>query len=193
MLFRVLGWWKQRSSMPILRRFFILFFLTLWSKQSITLTKLGGNGFGFICQLFMVTTLSWNGDGFGVVYVNKPVRFSNERISGSMDWLPYMEECNNCLIDAELEDIRYTRCRLTWTTRQYNNDTILRKLDRVLANDRWMVDFSNSEVEFLPSGASDHSPMIVRTRVDFKCKGRPFKFFNFWLECEAFELAVRKA
>ncbi|KAA8521347.1 hypothetical protein F0562_012015 [Nyssa sinensis] len=121
------------------------------------------------------------------------VQFSNERIGGSTDWPPCMEECNNCLINAELEDLKYTSFHLTWTNCQYDNDTILRKLDRVLANDRWMVDFSNSEVKFLPSSVSDHSPMIVRTRVDVKCKGRSFKFFNFWLECEAFEPAVRKA
>jgi endonuclease/exonuclease/phosphatase family metal-dependent hydrolase len=38
----------------------------------------------------------------------------------------------------------------------------MRKLDRVLVNEKWNLNFPLSEARFLPSGMSDHSPMVVK-------------------------------
>jgi hypothetical protein len=38
----------------------------------------------------------------------------------------------------------------------------MRKLDRVLVNEKWNLKFPLLEARFLPSGMSDHSPMVVK-------------------------------
>ena len=38
----------------------------------------------------------------------------------------------------------------------------MRKLDRVLVNEKWNMNFPLSEARFFPSGMSDHSPIVVK-------------------------------
>ncbi|KAK2655477.1 hypothetical protein Ddye_008529 [Dipteronia dyeriana] len=72
-----------------------------------------------------------------------------------------MEEFDNCLQSAELDDLRFSGFLYTWCNKR-SNGCIFKKLDRVLVNKEWMAKFEHSEAFFLPSSISDHSPSLVK-------------------------------
>lgn len=89
------------------------------------------------------------------------IRRRNERVGGSLEWPNWMNSLEECVIQAELFDLRFGGKFFTWSNRR-DEGPILRKIDRVLVNADWEGVFSGSEAQFLPSGVSDHSPMIIK-------------------------------
>ncbi|KAK2642297.1 hypothetical protein Ddye_024060 [Dipteronia dyeriana] len=67
-----------------------------------------------------------------------------------------MEEFDNCLQFAELDDLRFSGFLHTWCYKR-SNGCISKKLDRVLVNKEWMAKFEHSEAFFLPPSISDHN------------------------------------
>jgi hypothetical protein len=65
----------------------------------------------------------------------------------------------------------------TWTN-HYPENLIMRKLDRVLVNEKWNLNFPLSEARFLPTGMSDRSPMVVKVTSNDQNIKKPFKFYN---------------
>jgi endonuclease/exonuclease/phosphatase family metal-dependent hydrolase len=57
---------------------------------------------------------------------------------------------------AKMEDLKFMGWLYTWSNRRPENP-ILRKLDRVLVNETWMIRVVISVL--LPQGISDHSPV----------------------------------
>ncbi|XP_056162531.1 uncharacterized protein LOC130136281 [Syzygium oleosum] len=106
------------------------------------------------------------------------IRDSDDRVGSSTPWIPAFDDLKECLNQAGLEDLRYVGCRYTWSHSSGANRK-MRKIDRVLTNDIWSQIFSYSEANFLPSGISDHSPMVIKI-VPPPTSNKPFKFFNFW-------------
>lgn len=47
-------------------------------------------------------------------------------------------------------------------------------------------------VEYLSSGLSDHSPLVIRGDIQIRQGGRPFKFFNYMAEHQDFGQVVRE-
>jgi len=68
----------------------------------------------------------------------------------------------------------------------------MRKLDRVLVNEKWNLNFPLSKARFLPSGMSDHSPMVVKVIGNDQNIKKPFKFFNMWMDHDEFMPLVKK-
>jgi len=56
----------------------------------------------------------------------------------------------------------------------------------VLANVAWMGLYSNTQVEFLEAGVSDHSASVIFAGKLKSSGPRPFKYFNYWSENENF-------
>ncbi|XVE49038.1 hypothetical protein DITRI_Ditri01bG0049900 [Diplodiscus trichospermus] len=67
----------------------------------------------------------------------------------------------------------------TWSNKQHEG-FIAKKLDRVLVNEEWLSTFSNSRVDFLPPGISDHCPAFIQLCHKEFSPPKLFKFFNFW-------------
>lgn len=82
------------------------------------------------------------------------------------------------LIDLELKG-----CSYTWTSNPRNREVTKEKLDRVLANLPWLMDFSNVMAIALPVISSDHSSILLHLLP--KAKSGPM--FNF----EAFGPSTR--
>jgi len=118
------------------------------------------------------------------------IRDPSDRFGGSNAWPPSFEELNQCLHQAELEDLRYVGLRFTWSTSSGANRK-MRKIDRVLVNNLWSLHFSYSEANFLTSGISDHSPMVVKV-IQPVLRRKPFKFFDFWMEHPSFQAIVNQ-
>jgi hypothetical protein len=68
----------------------------------------------------------------------------------------------------------------------------MRKLDRVLVNEKWNLNFPLLEARFLPSGMSDHSPMMVKVIGNDQNIKKPFRFFDMWMDHDEFMPLVKK-
>jgi hypothetical protein len=111
---------------------------------------------------------------------------SMRRTGGTTSWSGWQNDLNNCVIQACLEDLRFTGSRCIWTNWQCNN-TILKKLDQVLINVKWNCDFTGLETCFLTFGISGHSPILVKMASLLETK-IPFKFFDCWADHPLFSL-----
>jgi len=105
------------------------------------------------------------------------IKDPSDRLGGSNTWLPCFDDFRLCLNQTKLVDLRYVGLRYTWST-SAGSSRKQRKIDRVLVNTKWNIDFSFSEATFLNPGISDHSPMFVRV-INPPSKKKPFKFFDF--------------
>ncbi|XP_060965421.1 uncharacterized protein LOC133034368 [Cannabis sativa] len=94
----------------------------------------------------------------------------------------YYEEVEfiDCIQSCQLEDIKATGCFFTWTNKQQGQDRIFSKIDRVMANQRWLDAYPNAEALFLKEGIYDHSPGILSLFPKWKCGKKPFKYFRMW-------------
>ena len=80
----------------------------------------------------------------------------------------------------------------TWSNRQ-ENDLILKKLDRVLVNNKWKMSFPQSYNVFEAGGCSDHLRCRINLNIDVgeRVKGKkPFKFINAIAEMQEFRPMV---
>ena len=117
------------------------------------------------------------------------VRHGGEKLGGDLTCPNYIDELNNCCYEAELEDLKYSGNFFTWR-KGSGHRYKARKLDRALVNLEWMTKFTAAEAHFLDLGASDHSPIIVKTGMDLHIRKPPFRFFNFWTDFPGFEELV---
>ncbi|XP_039064930.1 uncharacterized protein LOC120210236 [Hibiscus syriacus] len=102
-----------------------------------------------------------------------------------------MVEFNDCLMDLEIHDHPFTGPLFTWSNKQESN-LLARKLDRVLINSQWLIEFPDSAVEFKAQGPSDHCLGTVWTQKSAQVnKPKPFKFFNCWTANEDFLRVVK--
>ena len=76
------------------------------------------------------------------------IRFGYEGCGGSNDWPQYMNDFNDCCIEAELEDLNYTGMQFTWGNNWQDENIIYRKIDRVIVNESWYRHFRFSNASF---------------------------------------------
>jgi hypothetical protein len=77
-------------------------------------------------------------------------------------------------------------CFFTWNNHSEGPRFVARKLDRVLGNEECFCNFGSSNVEFLSSGVSDHSPALISIGSIVSFGPKPFKFYNYWIEHQDF-------
>lgn len=113
------------------------------------------------------------------------IRFRGDRCGGSLAWPGFMDDFNEAILRARLDDLRYIGLFFTWHNCR-SGGHIRRKLDRVLVNSEWLQTFPHAFAEFLPFGVSDHSPAVVHVGVQSPGVRSPFKFFNHWASFDDF-------
>ncbi|GAV92707.1 Exo_endo_phos domain-containing protein/DUF4283 domain-containing protein/zf-CCHC_4 domain-containing protein, partial [Cephalotus follicularis] len=118
-------------------------------------------------------------------------RFSNEHCS-SHRVTKAMEDFNHTIRVAELEDLKSTGLKFTWTNMRSGPAAISKKLDKALGNWQWFKQFGDSYVHVSNQGISDHSPLSIQMMQRVQSAGRPFKFLNFWAEHPGFLDIVRQ-
>nr|AAF63129.1 Similar to reverse transcriptase [Arabidopsis thaliana] len=89
-----------------------------------------------------------------------------------------LEEFQNCLRDSDLVDIPSRGVHYTWSNHQDDNP-IIRKLDRAIANGDWFSSFPSAIAVFELSGVSDHSPCIIILENLPKRSKKCFRYFSF--------------
>ncbi|XP_071739261.1 uncharacterized protein [Rutidosis leptorrhynchoides] len=90
-----------------------------------------------------------------------------------------MREFKDCIEQIRMSDINHTGFQFTWNQRPNMSTGILKKIDRVMANDVFINGFTNAFELFEPYRISDHCPTILRIPSNVVSKPKPFKFCNF--------------
>ncbi|XP_071708278.1 uncharacterized protein [Rutidosis leptorrhynchoides] len=90
-----------------------------------------------------------------------------------------MREFQECVDSIQMIDVNYSGFRFTWNQRPSSNIGLLKKLDRVMANDSFIEKYIDSHVLFQPYRISDHCPAILKIHVASELKRKPFKFSNY--------------
>uniref|UniRef100_A0A2K1R9N2 DUF4283 domain-containing protein n=1 Tax=Populus trichocarpa TaxID=3694 RepID=A0A2K1R9N2_POPTR len=107
------------------------------------------------CPKGLFITISPDYEWIPLKGLNDPIKHSTLR------WLIHQERIALFWFEVKVDDLRYSGMHYTWSN-QCPENLIMRKLDRVLVNEKWNLNFPLSEARFLPSGMSDHSPMVVK-------------------------------
>nr|GEU91407.1 hypothetical protein [Tanacetum cinerariifolium] len=91
-----------------------------------------------------------------------------------------MEDFKDCINLVEAENIRSSGFFYTWTMSLRNPDnSILKKLDRVMVSEGFLMEFEGSHAIFQPFMVSDHSLAILN--IPYSCPKKPksFRFANY--------------
>ncbi|XP_074278175.1 uncharacterized protein LOC141601771 [Silene latifolia] len=90
---------------------------------------------------------------------------------------------NQCLLDCTLEGMHSFGCEHTWTNKQDAETRVWSRLDKVVINSSWLVQYPCTQVNVLPSGISDHSPLLVIVQDNYLPK-KKFSYLNCWEDHE---------
>ena len=96
-----------------------------------------------------------------------------------------MRELNDCLVEAELEDLMYHGSSFTWWNKQ-KRSPIAKKPDRVLVNDLWGDTFSDSTAHFDNPDFSDHACASVSLDPHSARRKKPFRLYSYLLQNDDF-------
>ncbi|XP_052622982.1 uncharacterized protein LOC128128155 [Lactuca sativa] len=103
-----------------------------------------------------------------------------------------VEDFVDCLSFIEVEDLNSYGFQFTWNKTPAGNMGLLKKLDRVMVNLKFISDHPLAYAVFKPYRNSDHCPVILNLPVD-KVKWKPsFRFANFISEKEEFLPLVKE-
>ncbi|KAL8477553.1 hypothetical protein ACS0TY_029736 [Phlomoides rotata] len=87
--------------------------------------------------------------------------FESEKYGGVPKANGCLEAFRNISNELGLFDLGAAGPKHTWTNKRRGPDLILERLDRFLANQKWMSHFANVEVRNLNFYGSDHMPVLL--------------------------------
>ncbi|XP_071740250.1 uncharacterized protein [Rutidosis leptorrhynchoides] len=103
-----------------------------------------------------------------------------------------MREFRDCIENINMVDVNHCGFKYTWNQRPNSSSGIIKKIDRVMANDVFINGYTNAYVTFQPYRTSDHCPAVLRVPVDMEKKVRSFKFSNYIAKKEGFKATVQR-
>ncbi|KAK5813410.1 hypothetical protein PVK06_028860 [Gossypium arboreum] len=104
-----------------------------------------------------------------------------------------MEKFQNTLEEYQLNDVGFTGNWFTWERGNLPERNIQERLDRGVANEKWLLMFSEAKIQHLVHSFSDHYPLLVVTRrEEERQKGNSFKFKAWWTLEDSFVDEVKK-
>ncbi|GAA0170667.1 hypothetical protein LIER_40997 [Lithospermum erythrorhizon] len=99
---------------------------------------------------------------------------------------------DNLWISAVYGDNDYKERKKLWASLIDGTFGVVRKLDRLLCNEKWLV-MHGCEVTIPAASISDHCPIDVCLQNDLKTEPKPFRFFSFWTKHESYNRIIKEA
>ncbi|KAJ0871216.1 putative RNA-directed DNA polymerase [Helianthus annuus] len=90
-----------------------------------------------------------------------------------------MREFHDCVQHTELVDIMGHGLHYTWNQKPKKGIGLLKKIDRVMGNLKFIEMFPEAFVRYHPFRISDHTPCILNMSNSVTMRQKPFKFANF--------------
>ena len=119
--------------------------------------------------------------------------FLNDKVVGSSNIDISMREFIDCVEELEISDVNRTGLQFTWNQKPRGKLGILKKLDRIMANQVFLTDFVGAHAMFQPYRLSDHAPAILCFPMDVKFQPKPFKFANVLVHHDKFKQVVMES
>ncbi|GJR99937.1 RNA-directed DNA polymerase, eukaryota, reverse transcriptase zinc-binding domain protein [Tanacetum coccineum] len=116
-----------------------------------------------------------------------------EHLNGSSNMTVGMCDFKDVVNNLEVEDLCSSGFHFTWTKSLKNAMcSTLKKLDRIMVNDEFLLLFEKAYGIFLPYLISDHSPAILTFPKSISKKRKSFRFANYIADKEEFLNIVRE-
>lgn len=148
-------------------------------KASIVKLSARTMGISSFVLLCMYKKMNLKNDKPWIVYGDfNYVRYNLERIGREKPNIQSIEDFNNSLWEAELQDLKWWGKKYTWWNKQVGNGKFEPKFHRVLVNNEWMPRFPTSDANFLLLSVFYHSPTLVHMGEVLGGFPKPFKFFD---------------
>jgi hypothetical protein len=109
-----------------------------------------------------------------------------EKKGGTIVRDPIREWVEDIILDWELEDIKPSRGKYTWSNKRNGPGHIAARLDRFLVQSSFLLLGLNVESKILPFSASDHKPILLEITKDSPLGPIPFRFSPSWIHHEEF-------
>ncbi|XP_074304161.1 uncharacterized protein LOC141638873 [Silene latifolia] len=116
----------------------------------------------------------------------------DERIGAAVT-MAEVKDLQDCVDSCGLYDLSSTGAYFTWNNKQEGDERVFSRIDRVMANDEWILNGPDGGITFLPEGLYDHSPCLIEFWTDHTRQKPSFKYFNMWGKHEQFKDIVQKA
>ncbi|XP_074298068.1 uncharacterized protein LOC141628881 [Silene latifolia] len=114
----------------------------------------------------------------------------NEHMGGANDTRVHIIPLNKVTHDCHLFDLKATGAFFTWNNKHESGEKVYSRIDRVLINDDWIIEFRDSVVNFVPEGLFNHCPCLTNFEVQHHLRPKPFKYFNMWVLAMDFDNIV---
>ncbi|KAA3487155.1 reverse transcriptase [Gossypium australe] len=103
-----------------------------------------------------------------------------------------MEAFRDTLEECQLLDVGYSGAWFTWERGNLPETNIRERLDRGVANDKWLSLFPRGSVQHLAYSISDHYPILINTNTVISLPGsRRFHFESWWIFEDSLEGIIR--
>ncbi|XP_019241803.1 PREDICTED: uncharacterized protein LOC109221818 [Nicotiana attenuata] len=118
------------------------------------------------------------------------VLYANDRLSCNPVSFAETEDFSSCLQQTALSELPWQSEYYTWTNRQPGVDKVSSRIDRVLGNYEWLMNWNHVETVYDLPQISNHAHMLL-TLTNSSWNGKvPFRFFNAWTNHQDFTQIV---
>ena len=107
------------------------------------------------------------------------VMSNDERVGSPVRNTEIVDMCD-CMHFCSMEDIKSVGNFYTWNNKQHGAARVFSKIDRIMANPKWLGVYSSAEVCFMNEGCFDHSPGLLTVYPRDTGGKKPFKYFTMW-------------
>eukprot|EP00253_Pinus_taeda_P036633 PITA_36633 len=118
---------------------------------------------------------------------------AKEKKGGSLVRDPIREWVEDLILDWELEDIKPTSGKFTWSNKSIGPDHIVARLDRFLVQSSFLTCGLMTTSKILPNYTFDHKPILLELSLDGNLGPIPFRFSSLWIHQEGFQEVVSEA
>ncbi|XP_060182388.1 uncharacterized protein LOC132612058 [Lycium barbarum] len=96
------------------------------------------------------------------------------------------------LWDSISQDLGYVGSTYTWWNGRAEEACILKRLDRIVCNEKLLDVMPTMKVTHLIKKGSDHSPLEHEFSTTTEVIIKPFMFLNFWVQHESFQEVIKQ-
>ncbi|XP_056695325.1 uncharacterized protein [Spinacia oleracea] len=107
------------------------------------------------------------------------VMSTDERVGSPVRNTEIVDMCD-CMHFCSMEDIKSVGNFYTWNNKQHGATRVFSKIDRIMANPKWLGVYSSTEVCFMNEGCFDHSPGLLTVYPRDTGGKKPFNYFTMW-------------
>lgn len=115
-----------------------------------------------------------------------------EKKGGSIVRDPAREWVEDIMFDWELEDIKPTKGKYTWSNKRVGPWHIAARLDRFLVQSSFLLLGLTPSYSILLHSVSDHKPILLEISLDKNLGPIPFRFNPAWIHDEGYQKLVTK-